>query len=197
MQTTFRSLVTSLHGLLFGSLFLIALAAVALELLRQQVTLRSGELSPRGRLFERMAYVTMAAFGWIAVLLGTYAVYPWYRAKPPAGASQSASLSASLSAYPRSLLLSSPATAAWHSFGMEWKEHVGWVAPIVATMLAVVLTRHGDELRADKRLSRAVLAFACAGLLATAVAGFFGAMLDKTAPVTGGATYTVMGGRHD
>jgi uncharacterized membrane protein len=88
-------------------------------------------------------------------------------------------------------------TAAWHSFGMEWKEHVGWIAPIVATMLAVMLIRHAEVLRADKRLSRAVLAFACAGLLGTAVAGFFGAMLDKTAPVAGGSTYTVMGGHHD
>ncbi|SEG60324.1 hypothetical protein SAMN05421819_3720 [Bryocella elongata] len=188
MQTTFRSLVTSIHGLLFGSLFLIAIAATVLELLRQQVMVRPAELTPLGRFFERAAYIKMAAFGWIAVLLGTYVIYPWYRAKPPAGAN--------LADYPRSLLLSSPNTAAWHSFGMEWKEHAGWIAPIVATMLAVVMIRHAAALRVDKRLGRAVLTFACAGLLATAVAGFFGAMLDKTAPVVGGATYTVMGGHH-
>jgi hypothetical protein len=178
-----------MHGLLFGGLFLIALAAAVLELLRQSATARPAELTPRGQLFERIAYIKMAAFGWIAVLLGTYVIYPWYRAKPPAGAD--------LSVYPRSLLLSNPNTAAWHNFGMEWKEHAGWIAPIVATMLAVVMIRHAAALRADKRLGRAVLLFACAGLFATAVAGFFGAMLDKTAPVVGGPTYTVMAGHHD
>lgn len=188
MQTTLRSLVTSIHGLLFGGLFLIAMAAAVLELLRERAVLRPAELTRRGQLFERIAYVKLAAYGWIAVLLGTYVIYPWYRAKPAAGAD--------LTSYPRSLLLSSPATAAWHNFGMEWKEHIGWIAPIVATMLAVVMIRHAAALRADKRLGRAVLLFACVGLFATAVAGFFGAMLDKTAPVAGGATYTVMGGHH-
>jgi hypothetical protein len=189
MQTTFRSLITSIHGILFGGLFLIALGATFVEALRQTVMLRAPEFTARGRWLERLAYCKMAAFGWIAVLTGTYVIYPWYRAKPPAGAD--------LHGYPRSLLLSSPATAGWHTLGMEWKEHAGWIAPIVATMLAFLLIRHSDALRADKRLSRAVFAFACAGLLGASVASFFGAMLDKTAPVTGGATWVLAGGHHE
>ena len=59
---------------------------------------------------------TMAIMAWLTVFSGTYIVYPWYRAPDPGS--------------PRSFLLANADTKAWHTFGMEWKEHVGWFAPI-------------------------------------------------------------------
>jgi hypothetical protein len=39
---------------------------------------------------------------------------------------------ADLRFFPRSYLPAEP-QAGWHTFGMEWKEHVAWLAPILAT----------------------------------------------------------------
>src|SRR5208282_923807 len=95
---------------------------------------------------------SMAALAWLSVILGTYVVYPWYRAKPPAGTG-----GAMLSEYPKYSLLASPRTADWHEFAMEWKEHVAWLAPILATAVAFVVTRYRNRLAADTALRRALL----------------------------------------
>ncbi len=81
----------------------------------------------------------MAVLAWLTVLTGAYIIYPWYRATPPAGI-------ANLAAFPQRLLMSSPSTSAWHSIGMEWKEHVAWLVPISITMAAAVFSRHGRNL---------------------------------------------------
>ena len=120
----------------------------------------------------------MAGLAWATVLLGTFVVYPWYRAKPPAGAT-----GAALAAYPRSLLLDSPRTAEWHQFGMEWKEHVGWLAPILATAVAAIVTGYGRQLADHADLRRAVLVLYTAAFLAAAAAGLLGALINKAAPV--------------
>jgi len=62
-------------------------------------------------------------------------IYPWYRAVPPAGAA--------LAGYPQRLLMSNPATSGWHDIGMEWKEHIAWLAPISLTACAYVFWRYG------------------------------------------------------
>ena len=79
--------------------------------------------------------IGMVVLAWLAVLSGAYIVYPWYRAVPPAGVTD-------LSDYPRRLLLSSGRTSEWHNIGMEWKEHVAWLAPIAMTMVAYVTLRY-------------------------------------------------------
>jgi hypothetical protein len=121
----------------------------------------------------------MAVLAWAAVLAGAYIVYPWYRAVPPPG-------TADLAMFPQRLLMSTPATIGWHSLGMEWKEHVAWFAPISITMVAFVFIRYGRDLANHKHLRTAVLSFAAASFLAAGIAGFFGAMIDKYAPVQGG-----------
>jgi len=82
--------------------------------------------------------------------------------------------------------MSSPASSAWHSIGMEWKEHVAWIAPICITMAAVVAFQYGRDLRNHPQLRAAVLSFVWISLLSAGIAGFFGAMLNKNAPVEGG-----------
>jgi hypothetical protein len=84
----------------------------------------------------------MAIVAWLTVITGTYIVYPWYRVKPLAGAE--------LTQCPRSDLLANPDLAAWHTFGMEWKEHVAWLSPILATAVTYVVVRYGSKLASEE-----------------------------------------------
>ncbi|MGD0134681.1 MAG: hypothetical protein ABSE57_21740, partial [Bryobacteraceae bacterium] len=72
------------------------------------------------------------------------------------------------------------------SLGMEWKEHVAWFAPISITTVAFVFIKYGRDLRNHRQLRAAVLCFAAASFVAAGIAGFFGAMITKDAPVHGG-----------
>jgi hypothetical protein len=115
------------------------------------------------------------------VLTGAYVIYPWYRAAAPPG-------TVDFSAFPQRLLMSSPHTIGWHSLGMEWKEHVAWFAPISITLVAFVFIQYGRDLKNHRHLRSAVLCFALASFVAAGIAGFFGAMINKYAPVQGGHT---------
>ena len=178
MELTFRELVTALHGMLFGGFFLMALFGVLVLLLDRQPT------APTPR-WQSFYLVAMTVFGWAAVLSGAYIIFPWYRAVAPTGAD--------LSLYPKFLLTAHPSTAGWHSLGMEWKEHVAWIAPMAATMVAFVLLKQRAAWIAYREVRTAVLGFAAAAFLAAAIAGGWGAMIDKKAPVQGGQTIQIMG----
>jgi hypothetical protein len=114
-------------------------------------------------------------------------VYPWYRAVPPTGATD-------LLNYPKFLLTSSPSTSKWHTLGMEWKEHVAWLAPIAVTMVAYVTYKYSYTITRPRHLRTAVLVFMLAAFAATGVAGAFGAFLNKFAPVRGGPAIQIMSG---
>jgi len=53
-------------------------------------------------------------------------------------------------------------------------------------MVAFVLMRYGRDLANHRHLRTAVLTFAAASFIAAGIAGFFGAMINKYAPVQGG-----------
>lgn len=182
MEITTRSLWTLIHGMGFGALYLLASTGAIFALYQRfhpaQHTLPSTQQS--GRLLGIYLSI-MAALAWLTVLSGTYIVYPWYRTPAPAGEHN-------LAAYPRALLLSHPSTSAWHSIGMEWKEHVAWLVPIAITMAAVVVLRYGRDIVRHPQLRLGLQVFIVSSLLASGIAGFFGAMLDKAAPVEGGKT---------
>ena len=186
MEMTLRAVITAMHGMLFGAFFLLAIFGLVVELCRSFYANQPAELSARGYSWQRLYLFCMVGLGWAAVLTGAYIVYPWYRAIPPVGVT-------SLAQYPQALLKSSSTTAGWHSLGMEWKEHIAWFAPIVMTMVAWVLTRYERSARKYPRLRATVLAFALVAFASVGVAGFFGAMLDKRAPVEGGSTIHLMG----
>lgn len=191
MEITTRSLWTAIHGLGFGALYLLACSGAILELFQMTGLSASAAPAPASRRPERFLnwyLIAMTVLAWTAVLTGAYVIYPWYRAVPPPG-------TADLAMYPQHLLMTSPSTMAFHSIGMEWKEHVAWFAPIAITMVTFVFIRYGRELGAHRQLRRAVLGFAVASFVAAAVAGFFGAMINKNAPVQGGETLrTISGG---
>jgi hypothetical protein len=185
MQLTLREFVTTMHGMLFGGFFLMALFGVAVEVIRSRYTTAREALTSTGRRLEAAFLVATATLGWLAVLSGTYLVYPWYRVKPPAGI-------ADLTSFPRSFLLAHPNTAAWHSMGMEWKEHIAFFAPIVMTALAYVFIWQREALRRNAELRRSVLALALFALAACGIATAFGALINKAAPVTGGQVVTLL-----
>jgi hypothetical protein len=151
------------------------------ELYRRYSPTAQSPITGKDEDFLKIYLVVMAALAWLAVLTGAYIIYPWYRAAPPPGTEN-------LAAFPQRLLMASPATIAWHSIGMEWKEHVAWLVPISITMAAAVFVRYGRNLRRHPQLHNAVLCFVLVSFLAAGIAGFFGAMLDKYAPVQGGQT---------
>jgi hypothetical protein len=175
MELTAREMWAVIHGMLLGSLFLLAYAGGLAELLNlgSEWATESG-IAKRVRRLIAGTWV-MAVVAWLTVITGTWIVYPWYRCKPPAGAD--------LTTYCRSLLLSKPSTAAWHTFGMEWKEHGAWLAPIRATAVAYMVTRYGARLAKDDQVRRAVIVLFSVAFFAAAVAGLFGAFINKAAPV--------------
>ena len=173
---TVREAWTLIHGILFGGGFLLAFTG-GLALL---YNLKADLLTTAGARWHvrwlKLATLVMAGLSWLAVLSGTYISYPWYRATPPEGVTD-------LTSYARSFLKADPSLAFWHTFGMEWKEHIAWFAPLLATAVAFVVWRYGEHLARDNRLRWAliylfVLAFAAAG-----IAGLLGALVTKAAPV--------------
>jgi hypothetical protein len=187
MEMTSRGLWTLIHGMGFGALYLLACSGALVELywfIRARQPLES---APSRERFLKVYLIVMVVLAWSAVLTGAYVVYPWYRAVPPAG-------SVDLSMFPQRLLMANPTTASWHSLGMEWKEHVAWLAPISITMVAFVFIRYGRDLSRHRQLRIAVLCFALVSFVAAGVAGLFGALIDKQAPVRGGSIIQLSAG---
>ena len=187
MEITTRSLWTLVHGMGFGALYLLACSGAIVLLYLRTSTDGQTHALPGGDRFLGLYLTAMAALAWLTVLSGTYIIYPWYRAAAPAGATN-------LAPYPRALLLSHPATRQWHLIGMEWKEHVAWFVPIAITMAAFIAIRYARDLRNHPQLRNALYGFVITSLFAAGVAGFFGAMLNKNAPVDGGQTIQLIHG---
>jgi hypothetical protein len=179
MEITVRGFWTLIHGMGFGALYLLACSGVLVELFRITGPSSPSQFTPGQERFLKLYLIVMVVLAWAAVLSGTYIVYPWYRAVAPTG-------TVDLGLYPQRLLLSKPTTAGWHSLGMEWKEHVAWLVPISITMAAFVFIRYGRDLGLHRQLRTAVLAFTLASFLAAGIAGLFGALINKQAPVQGG-----------
>ncbi|HEU5103327.1 MAG TPA: hypothetical protein VFU22_30110 [Roseiflexaceae bacterium] len=175
MEVTNRELWGLIHGMGFGALFLLAFAGglAGLYSLRPELLTVTGLRERMTRLVSGTWLMAIAAWG--TVITGTYIVYPWYRAKPPEGAN--------LIDYPRYYLLDNPRLAEWHTFGMEWKEHVAWFAPILATVVAFVVLRYGKRLAEYPFLRKALIATFIVAFGAAAVAGLMGALITKAAPI--------------
>ena len=187
MEITTRAFWTLIHGMGFGGLYLLACSGAIVELWRRYSPAAEAPPNARGESFLRIYLVGMTVVAWLAVFTGAYIVYPWYRATPPPG-------TAGLAAFPQRLLMSSPITIGWHSIGMEWKEHVAWLVPISITMASAVFLKYGSAIRNHPRLRSAVLSFVVVSFLAAGIAGFFGAMINKNAPVAGGSVIHLMRG---
>ena len=170
MSLTDRELWTLVHGMIFGALFLLGFAGglEGLYSLRPQLLQPAGIRDRALRL--QVGVVVMAVAAWGTVLTGTWIVYPWYR--DPAETS------------PRSTLLADEATAEWHHFGMEWKEHIAWAAPLLATSAFLLVLYYGPRIIARPWLHTAIIVMLVGAFGAAAIAGVFGAFINKVAPIS-------------
>jgi hypothetical protein len=176
VKLTAIELWTALHGMVFGAVFLLAFAGglAGLYGLRSEWLTTAGIKDDVRRLTA--GTWIMAIVAWLTVIVGTWIVYVPYRAEPPEGAD--------LTKYPKSYLTSDPSTAGWHEFGMEWKEHVAWISPMLATAVAFVVLYYGLELAERPYLRRALIVLFTLSFVAAGIAGLFGAFITKAAPLT-------------
>jgi hypothetical protein len=169
MSFTSREWWGLIHGMGLGALFLLSFAGglAGLYSLRPPLLTRAGVNERMRRL--KVGVVGMALVAWLTVITGTWIVYPWYREDTPTSA--------------KSKLLADSSTADWHDFAMEWKEHVAWISPILATVVAFIVVYYGTNLiRHDRVRKTAMLLFVLAFLFA-GIAGALGAFITKVAPV--------------
>jgi hypothetical protein len=173
-----RSLWTMVHGIGLGGGALLALAAVlfSLYLMRSH----AGAAAPSAGTNPATGIARLTVFSavilWLTAFVGTYIVFPPYRATPPEG-------TADLSAYPRSLLLADPSTAWLHAFAMETKEHLPFIAVMLATSVAFAAWRYRERLLQDESLRRmgAVLLAICFAIVA--YVSLLGVFVNKVAPL--------------
>ena len=170
-----RSLLTMVHGLVLSGGAMMAMAAALFAL--QAMALPQGTPVP-GRQSRWLAWLTTGAavLVWLSVLGGVYIVFPIYRATPPEDV-------LSLAAYPRAFLLSTPETRWLHAFGMEVKEHLPWVAAMLATAVAFVATRYRSTLLADRTLRTMAVTLTTIAFALVLFVGLLGVFVNKIAPV--------------
>ena len=170
MHLTDREWWAVIHGMGLGALFLLAFGGG----LAGFYSLRVGLLTEQG-IIERTRRLkigawAMAVAAWLTVITGSYIVYPWYR-------------DAALTS-PKSLLLADPSLADWHNFAMEWKEHIAWIAPLLATAVAFAVTYYGTSLIRHQGVRKALMFFFTLAFLIAGIAGALGAFITKAAPVS-------------
>ncbi len=169
MSFTNREWWGLIHGMVLGALFLLAFAGAIAGL----YSLRPGLVTEQG-IVERMrrlkvGVVAMAVVAWLTVLSGTYIVYPWYREE--------------VATSPKSRLLANPNTEDWHKFAMEWKEHVAWISPMLATAAAFIVVYYGVNLIKHDRVRKTAMLLLVIAFVLAGVAGALGAFITKVAPV--------------
>ena len=166
-----RSLWTMFHGIGLGGGALIGLAAALFYL----YAVKPAHDDHGARAFAGLTVAT-AVMLWLTVIIGTYIVFPPYRATPPAG-------TLDLAAFPRALVLADPGTAWLHGFGMEIKEHMPWIASMLATAAAFVAVRYRHTVLTDPPLRRMVGTLLGVAFLIVAAVSLLGMFVNKVAPL--------------
>ncbi|MDP9868796.1 MULTISPECIES: hypothetical protein [Streptosporangium] len=169
MRLTGQEWWALIHGVVLGGLYLLAFAGGLAELygLRPHLVTAQGLRARIRRL--KIGTATMATVTWLTDITGTWIVYPWYRDPAPGS--------------PRSRLLASESTAGWHEFAMEWKEHIAWISPILATAVVFIVFSLDADLVHHERARRTAMTLFVLAFVFAAVAGLLGALITKAAPV--------------
>lgn len=173
---TERSLWTMVHGIFLGGAALLALAAALFTLYMLRKSHGEVLLTAAHTRAVALLATVIAAATWLTTLLGTYRVFPPYRAAPPEGTTD-------LAAYPRTLILSNPETAWLHAFAMETKEHVPWIAAMLATAVAFTAWRHRETLLTDFRIRRIATSLLVICFVLVAYVSLLGVFVNKVAPL--------------
>ncbi len=169
MHLSGRELWGIVHGMGLGALFLLAFGGgfAGLYSLRPDLLTAEGIKERVRRL--KIGTWTMAIVAWATVFTGSWIVYPWYRHEPDGA---------------KYTLLAQPNTADWHNFAMEWKEHVAWIAPLIATAVAVAVAYYGVDLVKHQNIRKGLMVFFTLAFALAGIAGLLGALITKAAPVT-------------
>jgi hypothetical protein len=171
-----RSISAMVHGMALGGAALMALTATWFLLWTMSADKGTHVATERqSRALSRLTSF-VAGVLWLSVISGTYVVFPPYRATPPAGV-------ADLSAYPRALILASPETAWLHAFAMETKEHVPWMAAMLATAVAFVSARGRSVVLADRRTRGFTMMLVAICLTLVGYTAVLGVLVNKVAPL--------------
>ncbi|HSL72669.1 MAG TPA: hypothetical protein VK864_20630 [Longimicrobiales bacterium] len=173
---TERSIWTMVHGIVLGGGALMALFAVLFSLRAMRPVEGAVEVADEQARYLGWLTILATALLWLTVLLGTYITFPPYRATPPEGLTD-------LSRYPRSLIQSNPGTAWLHSFAMELKEHVPWIAAMLSSAIAFVTMRYRAQVLRDASLRNLVTTLVAICFLLVSVAALLGTFVNKVAPL--------------
>ncbi|MEX0600628.1 MAG: hypothetical protein WD423_12520 [Rhodothermales bacterium] len=173
---TDRSLWTMVHGIALTGAAMMALSAVLFSLL----TLHAGNIDEQAASIQSRYVAWLSVFVsvmlWSTVLVGTYVIFPSYRAVPPEGV-------ADLGMFPKALIQANPATAWLHSFGMETKEHVPWITAMLATAVTFVSIRYRAQLLRDATLNKAAAWLIGICLVLVSYVALLGVFVNKVAPL--------------
>jgi hypothetical protein len=135
--------------------------------------LTSGDSRMKDRI-RKLSTASLAVVAWLASAVGTWFGYAGYRAKVPPGGD--------IAMYPREYLLSSPQLAFWETFAMEWKVHIGWTTPFLATAVAFTALRYRRRLVADRLVRKVMTIMLLLAFAGALVAAGLGAVINVTAP---------------
>jgi hypothetical protein len=163
------------HGIGLGGAALIGLAASGFYLYATRRSGTLGESPTSSRALQNATFVTSAML-WLAVIVGTYVVFPPYRVAPPAGVTD-------LTQYPRALVLANPDTAWLHAFAMESKEHMPWIAAMLATSVAFATRRRRSKVADEASLRRMALGLLAIAFALVAFVSLMGVFVNKVAPL--------------
>jgi hypothetical protein len=176
MLFTERSLLSMIHGIALGGGSLLALSAALFSSHALRTEDASGVASRhQGRHLARLMVFT-AVLLWLTVLVGTYVTFPPYRATPPAGLTD-------LSQYPKFLIQSQPGTAWLHSYAMETKEHVPWIAAMLSTAAAFIGVRYRSRLLGDAQLHGMATTLLAVCFVLVSFVALLGVFIAKVAPL--------------
>jgi hypothetical protein len=135
--------------------------------------LTSGDSRMKDRI-RKLSTAALAVVAWLASGVGTWFGYAGYRAKMPPGGN--------IEMYPREYLLHSPQLAFWETFAMEWKVHIGWTTPFLATAVAFTALRYRRRLVADRLVRKVMTIMLLLAFAGALVAAGLGAVVNVTAP---------------
>jgi hypothetical protein len=113
---------------------------------------------------------------WLTVIVGTYIIFPPYRATPPPGTTD-------LSEFPRSLVLANPATAWLHAFAMESKEHMPWIASMLTTAVAFIAVRYRGTVLSNRSIRQMTFALLAVSFALVSFIALLGVFVNKIAPL--------------
>lgn len=171
-----RSILTMVHGMALGGGALVGLCVALFALRAMRSAAGAGVVAEQQARYLAWLLVLTAALLWLSVLAGTYVVFPPYRATPPEGL-------ADLSRYPKALIQSSPGTEWLHSFAMETKEHVPWIAAMLTTAVAFVGVRYRSSLLRDARLNAVATTLLAISFVLVSFIALLGVFVNKIAPL--------------